>query len=259
MHLQVVANLPTLGTGARVGVHIRGELHMLRMLGTAAGAAILGIAAAASAADLSGGSKLETGDYIAPSAWTGFYVAAGIGGAAINRDVKLNTGGGTLLGIDRFGGEGVFGTIQAGYDRQLGAKFVGGIFADYDYTDIRSNFTISNLTLSFDLKDMWSVGGRAGYLVNSNTLLYFLAAYSGADINVPAGLTIKPFTGYSAGAGLETQLSGNWFVKGEYRFTQLNEQTALSGGSEMLTTQPDLQTGRLSLAYKFGQLYQPMK
>ncbi len=110
---------------------------------------------------------------------------------------------------------------------------------------------------------MWSVGGRIGYLLNPETLAYFLAAYTQANFDLSAPIPLRGGNpdGYSLGGGLETKLGGNWSLKGEYRFTVLNTDT-LSSSCPRVTDQADIQTGRLVLSYKadiFGRDYTPLK
>jgi outer membrane immunogenic protein len=196
------------------------------------------------------------------------------GAGAINSDIK---GEATLFKVitgtaeaNGLGGTGGFGTVQVGYDRQLDQHFVVGAFFDYDFASIDSklsaglgvngNTHISG-SASFNLTDSWTAGGRAGYLVNANTLVYGLAGYTEAQFDLPKGAHNSTFTGWTAGAGIETNLGGSWFLKGEYRFTQLDKQTIYSGSlgnvnypllTYKVTDQPDIQTGRLVLTYKLN-------
>ena len=119
---------------------------MQKMLVAAALAAGLGMCGTASAADL--GSLKDGPMVLAPvGGWTGAYVGIGIGGGATSDNVN-GTGRRIKAWIrDRcVGGEGVFGTVQVGYDRQYG-RFVGGIFFDYDFTNISAD-------------TVWSTGNR---------------------------------------------------------------------------------------------------
>ncbi len=226
-------------------------------------AAALGMGGTAYAADLNGGS-LKDAPYVPETGWTGFYLGVGGGGAMTNDDLKLSdtnkrpsrNSGAEVKGL---GGEGGFGTVQVGYDRQFGS-FVGGVFFDYDFDsvngDITANVGKTSYKASWSLNDSWSAGGRLGYLVNPSTLAYALAAYTEADYSLPKGLSNPTRDGYTVGGGLETKLGGNWFVKAEYRFTQLNTVTLYDHASTWktvkLTDQADEQTGRLVLTYKLG-------
>ncbi len=237
-------------------------------------AAALGMGGTAYAADLNGGSLKDAPAYIPANTWTGFYLGAGGGAGAINSDIK---GEATLFNAlkgtaeaNGIGGMGGFGTVQVGYDRQLDQHFVVGAFFDYDFASIDSklsaglsifNTPVVGGSASFNLTNSWTAGGRAGYLVNANTLVYGLAGYTEAQFDLPKGAHNGTFTGWTAGAGIETNLGGSWFLKGEYRFTQLDQQTLYSGSLKQdgrtwltykVTDQPDIQTGRLVLTYKLN-------
>jgi outer membrane immunogenic protein len=236
-------------------------------------AAALGMGGTAYAADLNGGS-LKDAPYVPETSWTGFYLGVGGGGAMTNDDLKLSdthkrsstNSGAEVKGL---GGEGGFGTVQVGYDRQFGG-FVAGVFFDYDFDsvngDITANVGKTSYKASWSLNDSWSAGGRLGYLVNPSTLAYALAAYTEANYSLPKGLSNPTRDGYTVGAGLETKLGGNWFVKAEYRFTDLNTVTLYdkthNNTTVKLTDQADEQTGRLVLSYKadiFGHDLTPLK
>lgn len=235
---------------------------MQKMLVAAALAAGLGMCGTASAADL--GSLKDGPMVLAPvGGWTGAYVGIGIGGGATSDNVN----GTAANRLDIRGAEGVFGTVQVGYDRQYG-RFVGGIFFDYDFTNISAdtvwstgNRRVTYNTGKIDLNNEWSVGGRAGFLVNPETLVYGLAAYTQADFSLPFGFSGSTRDGYTVGGGIETRLTGNWFVKGEYRYTHFSDET-LSTKNFSVTDQTDVQSGRVVLSYKadlFGRDLIPLK
>jgi outer membrane immunogenic protein len=239
---------------------------MQKILAAAAFAAVLGIGGA-QAADLNGGSMKDAPFYAPAQSWTGFYLGVGGGGGATNSDLKAAANIEDLAGSAEakgLGGMGGFGTVQVGYDRQLDSRFVVGAFFDYDFASIDSKLKGSvglgeetySLNLPFNLTDSWTAGGRAGYLVNPNTLVYGLGGYTEAHFDLPTGAHNSTFTGWTAGAGFETSIAGPWYLKGEYRFTQLGEQTLYSGSidglSYKVTDQPNIQTGRLVLTYKLN-------
>lgn len=229
---------------------------------------VIALSATASAADMytapagPGGYKDA---YVPALTWTGFYLGVGGGGGATSQDLTAKLNSFALAEANGIGGMGGFGTVQVGYDRQIMPRIVVGAFFDYDFDSIDSSVKLLNgaASFSFNLTDMWTVGGRIGYLVNPNTLVYALAGYTEAKFDLPAGASNNTFSGYSVGAGLETSLTGNWFLKGEYRFTSLDTQTIFEVGRRYnfnVTDQPDIQTGRLVLAYKFNPFgYEPLK
>ena len=218
-------------------------------------AAILGMSGGAYAADLTAGGSMKDAPAYVPDAgiWSGFYVGAGIGGGMTNDDLK-----GSLtrirqedpsLEVKGLGGEGIFGTVEVGYDRQFG-RFVGGVFFDYDFSNITGDFALNlgsnTYKATWTLNDSWSAGGRVGYLVNPSTLAYFLAAYTQAEYSVPAGLQNPDREGVTLGGGLETQLGGHWFLKAEYRFTSLDSVTLYNKNFDAGTVNVKLTIRRIS-------------
>ena len=257
---------------------------MQKTIFAAALAATIGMGSAQAADLRTTGSLKDAPEYVPASTWTGFYLGAGGGIGATSSDLK---GQATISGLtgsaeaNGIGGMGGFGTVQVGYDRQLDQHFIVGAFFDYDFASIDSKLSAglsvggTNLvsgSVPFNLTDSWTAGGRAGYLVNANTLVYGLAGYTEAHFDLPQGAKNSTFSGWTAGAGFETSLGGPLFLKGEYRFTQLDAQTLYSGdilsggkrpvtiGNYKVTDQPDIQTGRLVLVYKLNTTdYAPLK
>jgi outer membrane immunogenic protein len=250
-------------------------------------AAVLGCGVA-HAAELSLKDTADAAVVVTPNTWTGFYVGVGGGGGAVNHDLKASdtfieeyeTEFTTKAELDGVGGDGGFGTVEVGYDRQIRDNIVIGAFFDFDFDSIGSSASISlsdccgdslSHKVSLDLNNMWSVGGRIGYLVNPNTMAYAFGAYTQADFDLPQGLTNGTFSGFSVGGGLETRLRGNWFLKAEYRFTSLDQQTLFDKtfgycGEECdhikVTDEPDIHTGRFVISYKFNPFdrdHEPLK
>ncbi|MGO9170483.1 MAG: outer membrane protein [Rhodomicrobium sp.] len=251
---------------------------MQKTLVAATLAAVLGMGGAAYAADIYTGGGLKDVPVYAPGiSWTGFYLGVGGGGGATSSDLKAAASTDLASGFaeaNGIGGMGGFGTVQVGYDRQLDSRFVVGAFFDYDFASIDSKLSagisvlgtpLIGVNAPFNLTDSWTVGGRVGYLIHPNTLFYGLAGYTEAHFDLPAGAQNSTFSGWTAGAGIETNLGGAWFLKGEYRYTSLDQQTLYAGsfgetGHYKVTDQPDIQTGRLVLTYKFNPFgYEPLK
>jgi outer membrane immunogenic protein len=204
--------------------------------------------------------------------WNGFYVGVGIGAGAVVHDVSLSAQeydyaeemrvldmGGSSIGLDGLGGEGIFGTVTVGYDRVIRPGWVAGVFADYDFGSNIST-EIYGGGESFSLADhnySWAIGARLGMLANPGTLLYVTAGYTQTEFDFFEGSLSKTFDGYFVGAGVETFLRDNWTLKLEYRFTQFDSETLASGyiGPIALSIddEPSMHTARLVLSYKFGQ------
>jgi outer membrane immunogenic protein len=197
-----------------------------------------------------------------PPSWTGLYFGVGLGGGAALHDFNVNRWNpwkeewhrnGNSVGDDVF-----FGTVTLGYDWQH-SHFVAGVFVDYDFSDTSTSFDDGwhRRTLSFD--NAWAVGGRLGFLSNPATLWYISAGYTEAEIgdssiNTWSGHRISfddTLSGYFVGAGVDTRLHSNWFLRLEYRFTQLDSDRFEVNQYVNHELEPSLHTARLTLTYKF--------
>ena len=160
----------------------------------------------------------------------------------------------------------------------MNSRFVVGAFFDYDWADLDTsldasiNFLGTTLGAGADIEveDMWSIGGRLGYLVSPSTMLFVTAGYSQADVSDltanASGLgsvtlaRVGDFDGYFIGGGAEMKITKAISIKGEYRYTDLDLEviTLLPGTApeinNFVTTKldPDIQTARVSLNYRFG-------
>ena len=160
---------------------------------------------------------------------------------------------------DGLGGEGVTFRLGGGDDFQLGDRFVAGVFGDYNFGDTSAEasglgavslFGAPPIGLGVGLKvdtgDSWVVGGRAGFLLNPDTLFYGVLGYTEMDMKLtlagagglipygppdfsvigPEGQVSKSYTapGVVMGAGMETRITENISIKGEYRYTKFDQQ-----------------------------------
>jgi len=204
--------------------------------------------------------------------WSGFYIGAGIGAGAVVHDVTadiLPPGGPpvTIFGFDGVGGEGALGTVIVGWDWQIGANTVFGIFADYDFSDISTRFNMPFTVFpasSHDHTNSWAIGARLGWLANPSTLWYLTAGYTEAQFDAFNSYPIwgpdqrgdRTFSGYFVGAGLDTRLAAasNWFLRLEYRFSQFDSERVFDGTlvPAAIDVEPSMHTARLVLTYKLG-------
>lgn len=216
--------------------------------------------------------------------WDGLSVGIGGGYGMTKNDFNVGTGPAISglgldagLGIKGFGGTGGFFTLGAGYDHVLFGTWVVGAFVDYDFSDIDTNIGAGSqlgnfdANINFKIENQLSVGGRLGYLVAPSTLFFSTFGYAHAessDITArfssggsSAGGTLAgvgSFNGYFLGGGVETLISNGFSIKGEYRYTSLGSERLDilpgSGASEFITgaIKPQIQTGRVSLNYRFG-------
>jgi outer membrane immunogenic protein len=204
-------------------------------------AALAGLGLAAAPAALAADLGYAPPEPIVEESWTGFYVGGGGGIGFLNTEMNSSASRSDALSICKVkkddkekkecekkehdkkfppfltllqsqaasfdvGDEGFFGTVQLGYDKQLGQRWVIGGFVDADwYSDLEADGHQSSSTaLNIDLKHLlkldlplsnittdasigmdWSisVGGRFGFLATPGTLLYVLGAYTHAELD----------------------------------------------------------------------------
>ena len=182
--------------------------------------------------------------------WTGPYIGinAGYGVDTSQTDALFNDAG---IGAPPFATgassklDGVLGGAQAGYNWQAG-RWLFGLEADIQATNQQAgptylcpgaicNPTIADVdtpvTVAHDYKLDWlaTVRGRAGAAITPDTVIYATAGLALAGIwNVGAVLdstaAVAPLfdinertkAGWTAGAGIESHLAGNWTGKIEY-------------------------------------------
>ena len=117
--------------------------------------------------------------------WSGFYLGAGVGAGAVVHDISA---GANDFSFDGVGGEGFFGTLIAGWDWQVGAVTVFGLFVDYDFSNIDTTLSAggSGFNASVDHNNSWSIGARLGWLSSPATLWYVTGGYTQAKFNSSA-------------------------------------------------------------------------
>lgn len=141
----------------------------------------------------------------------------------------------------------IFGTVQIGYDKLLGDRFLIGAFADFDLIkDSSLNFSEKtpwkSLTGEIEREYMWTIGGRVGFLVTPRILVYGLAGFSRMNLDGNVNVFFKdPFRygshsnhtnlglsvdetvdGWTAGGGLEAKLDKRLSLKIEYRYSNFD-------------------------------------
>jgi outer membrane immunogenic protein len=204
---------------------------------------------------------------VAPvSSWTGLYVGAGWGYGMYNLDTQVNALGLPFSATETLGGRGWLGTVTVGGDYQLN-WLVLGAFADYDWANVKSHGQSPSPNEPFGtIKETgaWSVGGRAGWVINPAFLTYVNGGYTRARFTDSAAvLPSHTFSGWFIGTGVETRLSGllgilgpGWFWRNEYRFADYRSTTfSTSPLLGTVTVRPFVQTVRSEIIYKFNWGY----
>lgn len=159
--------------------------------------------------------------------------------------------------------EGASYGVGVGYDFAMGSALIGvegeymGSSAETDYdTAAFETFGVGNVEAGDDLY----VGLRAGILASPRALVYVKGGYSNASYNVLSSDgtentdTDIDLDGWRVGAGAEYALSGNLFVKGEYRYTNYGEgevEAPNGAESDRFDIDMDRHQVMLGLGYRF--------
>ncbi|MDF0520475.1 outer membrane beta-barrel protein [Bradyrhizobium yuanmingense] len=190
--------------------------------------------------------------------------------------------------------------LFAGYNWRVGNVVAGGqiegsVFSDVTFKTIgpqtfssvdTSNGVVTTTTSSAQtagnqiqqrLRSNVGLIGRAGYLVTPNVLLYGLGGLALGHFTAPDGNILrgdvdgKWVAGYTVGAGGEVKLTGNWSLRGEYRYTHYgfsrNETSSFSSSAQSTGSSSasssvdstnrqinaDFHTGRIGMVYRFGE------
>jgi outer membrane immunogenic protein len=177
---------------------------------------------------------------IAPT-WTGLYVGGNLGyGVARNRLTSVaNTATGPVgLTVGDLSGGGILGGGQIGYNWQL-ANWVLGLEADIQAANIGQEHcsltcggNIGSFITNNQLNWFATARGRAGYALDG-WLWYVTGGAAVAEVQsdyaITGGTTVnggllrvkQNLSGFTIGAGVETQLWGGWSTKLEYLYMNL--------------------------------------
>jgi outer membrane immunogenic protein len=207
-----------------------------------------------------------------PPSWTGFYIGAGIGAAAVVTDVSVHD---RIENVRMFdftaGADSVLGTIIVGWDWQVAPRWVFGVFADFDFFNFSHDHRAFDnfFRHSHDVDNAWSVGARLGWLSSPSTLWYVTGGYTQVDIdhshrfddlNGFDGLRVSrdsTLDGFFVGGGVDTRLAAsNWFLRLEYRFSDFNTAHVRIRDDEgevdrRIDADVQAHSARLTLTYKF--------
>jgi len=220
------------------------------------GLSLLALDGPAAAADM----PLKAPVFKAVYNWTGFYLGGHVG-----------YGGGSFgPGTNPLPEQGVFfphsitgliGGFQAGYNRQLANNVVLGVEADASFTSPLDVPALTPAPFNTTLDYVGTVRGRIGYAFG--TLLPYVTggfAWGHSHVNVnDGGRTVVSSPGqyqpgWTAGAGVEFAVSGNWSAKVEYDYIDLSRRMYdLSGfGLPSINVDPNIHLVKFGLNYRFG-------
>ena len=193
--------------------------------------------------------------------WTGFYVGGHFGYG----DASFGPGSNPLPLEGIFfphSPTGVIGGYQMGYNKALANHVVIGVEADATFMAPTDQPALAAAPAPFNttLDYVGTVRGRIGYAFGP-WLPYltggFAWGHTQAEINDGSGaITGHYHSGWTAGAGLEFAVSGNWTAKAEYEYVDLSPQTYdfRDFGLPGVSVDPKIHLFKLGLNYRFGDM-----
>jgi outer membrane immunogenic protein len=181
-----------------------------------------------------------------------------------------------------------------GYNWQFASKWVAGIEGDFGWANTSN--TRAGIPGTFGpavaifggapsgvpggdtstVRETWDAGlrGRLGYLITPNTLLYGNGGVASINVDATANCVAYPAgpwctaggksqtgsatrLGWTVGAGIETKLTANWLLRGEYRYTDYGTFTNVYFAAtpiDRITADIRVRTSTalIGIAYKFG-------
>lgn len=226
---------------------------------------------------------------MAANPFEGFSVYGGLNFNSNTYDVdgsvsESTSGDSASINLPDLGGEGVGVSLGLGYDYAVSPQWVVGGFLDYTWmnndNDASLDFDLfgASGTADYDLEQtsQFTGGLRAGYMASPSTLLYGLAGYThgewegdlalGGDLATLVGENSMSYdfdnSGWSLGAGIETMLTEAVSMRIEYRYTNYDDYTILSGsdlrdltGTPTVSGSVDMETSSqavsMAIAYRF--------
>jgi outer membrane immunogenic protein len=225
-----------------------GVLMRRTLIGFIAAAALGSVSPAAFAADM-------VPEPAPVSTWTGFYLGAGGGVGWADVDVNHRR---CLLDEEGFcdpendfhhdfneNTDGnIIGIVQGGFDYEIAPSFVIGVGADATFGDILNNdrnhndsdFEGLHTRFETDGSTMVDVYGRVGFApIQGSLLIYALGGWSWLDADTSFRVRDDEdnvlfhnddnvtANGFTVGGGLEWKFTDSLSIRGEYRFTDLED------------------------------------
>ena len=117
---------------------------------------------------------------------------------------------------------------SVGYDVALGTNLVAGVEATLSYSSTDGAFADGNaLGYTFETGRELAVAGRLGVPVGSNALVYGKAGYTNLRVSAVSDdattSTRTDLDGFQAGVGTEIALTPSTYVKGEYNYSDYED------------------------------------
>jgi high affinity Mn2+ porin len=236
-------------------------MKAIRKIGGSTGI-VLATCSVVIAADLPANLPVKAPVHSAINDWTGFYLGGhvGYGGGSFGPGTNPLPEQGVLFPHSVTGG---IGGYQAGYARQFSNHLVLGIEADASFTSPLDGPALTPAPFNTTLDYVGTVRGRIGYAFG--TLLPYVTgglAWGHSHVNINDGgraIISSPGQtqpGWTAGAGVEFAVSGNWSAKVEYDYIALARRMydLRDFALPPVNVDPDIHLVKLGLNYRFGDM-----
>ncbi|MBU3542489.1 outer membrane beta-barrel protein [Polynucleobacter sp. MWH-Loch1C5] len=188
----------------------------------------------------------------------GAFGTFGVASVSNSLSTTLNNGRGASLGL-KSGDTGTTTTVSGGYNFILDDKFLVGLSASYDLSNVKAG-TISGAQDSqgaFDLtakmKNHWAIAVEPGYAFSNNAMGYLKLSYNKAKGELAYGdstLSTK-FNGVGLGVGTRIFLDKNLFLQVEGEQISYSSKTWTYANGESESYKPKSTIARFSIGYKF--------
>lgn len=182
--------------------------------------------------------------------WTGFYFGGNLGygwGRSNDSSTLTDSTGAVVFSTQNASNlNGIVGGGQIGYNWQLDSRWVAGLEADFQGTGQKGNINFATggvpYTLSQQIDWFGTVRGRVGFLAAPTVMVYGTGGLAYGDVKSSVTAGTFPTTsatntnvGWTAGAGVEGALGGNWTAKLEYLYVDLGKATGSLTATPALT------------------------
>jgi outer membrane immunogenic protein len=223
----------------------------------AATALALGLAHAASAADLGRKPVYKAPPMNPAYDWSGFYLGIA-GGWAWDRTSQTDpTGAGSTGGFDGDGGL-IGGTV--GYNWQMSPNVVFGLEGDMSWARVEAS-TTTNCPAGCSNRLDWLGTGRArlGFTNGGSWMAYATGgvAFGGISASTLGASGDDTKVGWTAGAGVENKFAGPWSAKLEYLYTDFGQTDAYNNGTPVVNDYLRAHVVRAGVNYQFGGMGGP--
>lgn len=213
---------------------------------------------------------------VAPAAsWTGCYVGGNIGGGWDHVSTERIGQVTNPVSAQDFGsdsGSAFVGGGQVGCDYQINSSWVVGLRGQGDWGKINSSHSIPpfpSFSYNTSANDFLTVTGRIGYAVVPRALLYVQGGWAykwdHLDVTIPSTGFLSEFadvdfSGWTAGGGLEWELTPNVSVFAEYNYLDFGTKTvtftfgptAVPPGPDIINHSQIVQTALVGANFRFN-------